>query len=354
MNRRIELSAVVVGLALAFQAPAFAKAPKTPAPAPQPKEVKTPSHYLAEGWNHYYYVPFLNQLGDIPTIPSASAEEQARCDRFYSKVRSTGQMKIVMGIGYYDFSEGEPFGFDYREDGSFAIKHHDFGMNATIDITYDIMYREILTRRCSGSLQLCGFTEVARGVYSKTVTDPRGQKIQATVEIKDSSVTPEHSQNIGVLAAQQQAKSDATTQWFFDSVKSADLVIYNGHSRKGGGPDFHPPKLLQNLHVNYSWYGKNTPGLKRLLTALSSAPTKPAALLMMSCNSANLFEKPIRKAAPQMSVAGTNAVIPGNIPNKGAIAGMDAFLKFQCQEGFNKQMRLDPDMNEQIKAPVIY
>ncbi|MES2856168.1 MAG: hypothetical protein V4692_09905, partial [Bdellovibrionota bacterium] len=120
------------------------------------------------------------------------------------------------------------------------------------------------------------------------------------------------------------------------------------HSRKGGGPDFHPPKLLQNLHVNYSWYAKHTPGLKRLVDALATT-AKPAALLMMSCNSANLFLKPVQKVAPMMSYSGTNAVIPGDIPNKAGMAGMDAFLKFQCEEGFRRQMQAEQVLVEQIK-----
>jgi hypothetical protein len=318
-------------------------------------DAKTPSDYLADGWNHYIYMPFIDQLAQIPAIPAASSDEQAKCDRFYSKVKKSGEMKIIMGIGYYDFSEGTPFSFDYRPDGSMSIEHYDFGMNATIDITYTTMYRQILTRRCTGNLELCGFTETAPMHYEKTVKSPQGQSIRAVVETRDSSVTPEHNQNIGPLKAQQTAKSDATTQWFFNGIRGgADLVVYNGHSRKGGGPDFSPPNLLPTFHVNYDWYGMHTPGLKRLLSALNDAPVKPAALLMMSCNSALLFQNTIRKAAPMMSFAGTNAVIPGDIPNKGAIAGMDSFLKFQCQEGFTKEMQSEATLQQQIHALTIY
>lgn len=314
-------------------------------------EGKTPSHHLADGWNHYIYEPFVESLASVPVIRPRSEAEQARCDAFYSRVRAKGSMKIVMGIGYYDFSEGEPFSFEYRD--GLALKRHDFGMNATIDNTYMILYRDLLTRKCRGKLQFCGFKETAPGIYAKTVKTPEGRKIKATIEVRDSSVTPEHSANIGPLKAEQSWKSDQTTRWFFDTVNTADLVVYNGHSRKGGGPDFEPPKLLKNLHVNYAWYDKNKPGLTRLLAALDRGQ-KPAAVLMMSCNSVKLFEKPIARSAPGMGFAGTNAVIPGDIPNKAAIAGMDAFLKFQCQEGFRHQMQLERDLIEQIKPLTIH
>ncbi|MES2962442.1 MAG: hypothetical protein V4760_01035 [Bdellovibrionota bacterium] len=309
---------------------------------------KSPSQHLAEAWNHHLYFPFLSQLSRVPRVEARSEQERASCDRFYSSVNTRGQMKIVMGIGYYDFSEGEPFSFDYRD--GLGLKRHDFGMNATMDVTYDILYRQLLTRGCSGELRLCGFKETSAGVYSKKVKTPEGRKIAATIEIKNSSMTPEHQLNVGSLKAQQDAKSAATTQWFFDSVSTADLVVYNGHSRKGGGPDFHAPKLRSDLHVDYDWYTRKTPGLNRLLTALQG-PKRPAAVLMMSCNSVKLFEDKMARTAPDVAFAGTNAIIPGDIPNKGAMAGMDAFLKFQCEEGFARQMQLQSDMREQLKTP---
>jgi hypothetical protein len=350
---------LVLALSALAASPAYAKhAPKTPEtpvvpvapPAPEvPKEVKTPANYLAESWNHYIYFPFLENLGTIPTIPTSSSEEQASCDRFYSKVKSKGEMKITLGIGYYDFSEGETFGFDYLPDGAMSIQHVDFGMNATIDNTYQIMYSQILKRRCTGNLQVCGFQEDSRGVFSKMVQAPDGQRLRVVVELRDSSVTSEHAQNVGPLKDQQTAKSDATTQWFFDSIRSSDMVIYNGHSRKGGGPDFSPPRLLSTLHVDYGWYGRHTPGLNRLLAALKASPEKPSALFLMSCNSALLFEQAIKKAAPQTAFAGTNAVIPGDLPTKGALAGMDSFMKFQCKEGFAREMQSEQALLEQIK-----
>jgi hypothetical protein len=106
--------------------------------------------------------------------------------------------------------------------------------------------------------------------------------------------------------------------------------------------------LFTNLHVDYAWYEANQPGLRRLLAALKESQ-KPEALMLMSCNSANLFAKPIAGVAPGTAFVGTNAIVPGEIPSKTAIAGMDSFLRFQCQRGFNNELRLDPDMAQQIR-----
>src|SRR5690348_4583702 len=78
---------------------------------------KTVSEYLAEAWDRYYYEPYIDKLDHLRREEPQTEQEQAACDQFYSHVNQTGQMKIVMGIGYYDFSEGEPFKFDYRPDG---------------------------------------------------------------------------------------------------------------------------------------------------------------------------------------------------------------------------------------------
>ncbi len=308
----------------------------------------TASQQLARGWNAHIYIPFLQNLAAYKNTPARSSDEQARCDRFYANVNKKQEMKITLGIGYYDASEGEPFSFQIRNAAG-QLEMADFGMNATIDIAYDDLYRELFTRRCEGSLQLCGFKEIASGVFEKKIKNPQGKKVRAVIEMRHASQTPSHAQNVGVLSAAQQAKSDATTSWFFGQVGRTDLLVYNGHSRKGGGPDFNPPKLLKNLHVNYAWYEKNVPGITRLTSALASASQKPAAVLMMSCNSNKLFSSKIDRAASGMPIVSTSAVPPsGSSPTKGALAGMDSFLRFQCEAGFHQELNSDSDTREFI------
>lgn len=335
-NKKISnLAASVLGLAVALGASFSGSTAQA--------DYGTPSNQLARSWNQYLYFPFMDQLALYKNTPARSAQEQQSCNNFYSRVKSKGEMKIALGIGYYDASEGEPLTFQiYNSAGQ--LETADFGMNATIDIAYDDLYRQLLVRKCSGSLQLCGFKESAQGVFEKKVKTPEGKKIKAIVEVRHASVTPQHASNVGPMSLQQTAKSDATTAWFFGQVAKADLVVYNGHSRRGGGPDFHPPRLLKNFHANYSWYEKNQPGITRLTTALREAPVKPAAILLMSCNSEKLFADRIRAAGNGIPLVSTNAVPPsGTSPTKGALAGMDAFLRFQCEAGYQQELSADGD-----------
>lgn len=307
---------------------------------------KTESEYIGEGWNRSLYFPFVDRLAKLPNL-SAREGQDASCDRFYSKIRQTKQIKVVLGLGYYDDSEGAPFSFKYRDDKGRDLEAK-WGMNATVDIAYMTMYASILTRKCSGKLQVCGFKQQSPNVFTKKVKSPDGDKIEVTLEMRNGSLTPKTPDNVGPLRDQQVAKSAETTRWFFEGLKSADLAIYNGHSRKGGGPDFSPPRLLSNLHVNYDgYYIPKAPGLNRLLEALSG-PEKPTTLMLMSCNSTKLFSKKIAQVAPNTSFTGTDEVIPGDITTKGALAGIDAVLRFQCEQGFNAEIHATPEIEQHL------
>ncbi len=307
---------------------------------------KTQSEYVGEGWNRGYYFPFVDTLSRLPNLGAQTSDDQARCDRFYSRINQKRQIKIILGLGYYDDSEGQPFQVPYRDD--FGMSHMaDFGMNATVDNAYMTMYASILTRRCHGRLQVCGFDQQSPNLFTKSVRSPNGDRINVQLEMRNGSLTEQNSENTGPLREQQTEKTAETTNWFFGSMASADLAIYNGHSRKGGGPDFAPPRLFKNFHVNYPFYAATTPGLTRLLNSLR-ADEAPSALMMMSCNSTKLFQNKIAAVAPRTAFTGTNEIIPGDIPTKGALAGIDSMLRFQCESGFNTELSATPEIQEHL------
>lgn len=313
---------------------------------------KTPSDYLASAWNRAFYQPYVSELARISHNSSDASANN--CENFYSHVRRTGGMKILLGVGYYDFSEGTPFEFDYVPDGSIGTVHYNFGDNSTLDQTFIKVYTALLTAPCRGELQFCGFDQESPGVFSKMIRTPEGARVKAVLEMRSPSVSTSHAENVGPLKSEQDEKSADVTSWFFGGIPNADFVVYNGHARKGGGPDFNPPLLLSNKHPNYAWYGKHTPGLNRLITALKSSEEKPAAVMLMACNSTKLFEKQVDSVAPHTAFSGMD-VVPqtGLIPVKGTIAGIDSYLKFQCQAGLNQEFSVDQDMREQLKPLTI-
>lgn len=73
---------------------------------------------------------------------------------------------------------------------------------------------------------------------------------------------------------------------FFGSLRKADIVIYQGHSRNGGGPDFNPPQLNSTEHPDYvGYYRKVFSGRNRMLEELRSGGNRDAILAMFSCDS---------------------------------------------------------------------
>ena len=168
------------------------------------RPVRTQTDYLGDSWNSGIYFPFLEKLARSPQLQQASSgADQQRCDQFYSDINQKRSIKIILGLGYYDDSEGQPFSFNYRDDSTGQLATSNFGMNATIDIAYVHMYTNMFTRKCHGDLRLCGFKEVSPGDFRKTVKNPQGQKVEAVIEMRNSSVTTSTALNMGEQAAER-------------------------------------------------------------------------------------------------------------------------------------------------------
>jgi hypothetical protein len=314
---------------------------------------KTLSDYMAEGWIYYTYGPYTKALAQIKNVNADSSDDQSKCDQFYSKIHSTREMKILIGLGYYDSSEGETTPLDYYPEGSRVIAHGVFGVNATQDLAIYQTYRTLLTARCEGKLQFCGFKELTPGELTKKVKMPDGTKVKVVLEIQHPSISTVHSENVGPLKDQQLQKTAEMNEWFFGGLKDADLAIYHGHARNGGGPDFSPPVLLKSLHVNYPFYQKTKPGLTRLIEGLKAAQ-HPAAMVIMACNSGPLFGKAIDAVAPEMGLISTNFVPKtGDGIFKASIASVDSFLRFQCKDGFDREVYSDAGQSAFIKTDLM-
>ncbi|HRO67672.1 MAG TPA: hypothetical protein PL182_08925, partial [Pseudobdellovibrionaceae bacterium] len=124
----------------------------------------------------------------------------------------------------------------------------------------------------------------------------------------------------------QKIRSERAEAVFLNSLKDSDLVVYVGHSRDGGGPDFKVPRL-NGSRVDYPYYRANRPGLKKLLSALKSGHRRARGLAILSCDSTKFFRGPIQKAAPGL----TTMTIAGQVYSEDLLAeglvAMDFFLR---------------------------
>lgn len=103
----------------------------------------------------------------------------------------------------------------------------------------------------------------------------------------------------------QRLVSENVQKAFLSALGTYDWVLYDGHSRDGGGPDFAPP-LLVGTHVDYPAYerlrARKASTLDAVLSALRTPAEKKGGLRYLgiySCASTQHFKGAIRAAAPQ-------------------------------------------------------
>jgi hypothetical protein len=123
-----------------------------------------------------------------------------------------------------------------------------------------------------------------------------------------------------------------------NGLQQADAVFYNGHSRDGGGPDFAPPRLTENGHVDYTWYEKNQPGIRPVMKRLDN-DAKVKLLGLFSCSSTKHFDDKLRAAKPGLALISSPKLLYYADANKNMFAALSALLRQECEADFHKALR---------------
>ncbi|MBI3548844.1 MAG: hypothetical protein HY078_07390 [Elusimicrobia bacterium] len=163
--------------------------------------------------------------------------------------------------------------------------------NRTEDAVERHALRGLLQRRCDGRHSVCGFRMTqSNGVFDtfeRTVRRRNGSTQRFVTRLFHSSQTDDNAANS--TSREQRERSERIRQEFRDALAgNAHMVIYSGHSRLGGGPDFQPPRLHKN-HVDYPWYVRNRPGFNLMTNALRERVTPLFFLGLFSCDSLQHF-----------------------------------------------------------------
>jgi hypothetical protein len=242
-------------------------------------------------------------------------------------------MEVNLSFGYMDVSEGQ----DYVYDGV------AYPNSTSIDIFGRRSFYRLLTADCRGSLGACGFSTMHgdRDTLTKTITGPSGEAIEVIVRMKNGSVSPIYEDNETSLAAEQAEQTQIAEENFFGSVKSADALIYMGHSRNGGGPDFNPPVLMANGHPNYTgYYMPRQPGFNRLLSELRAPGENPMLIAILSCLSESHFGRRLGQVAPETGFVYTGAPVLAEYSQivSAGFATLDGLVRMQCGSGFSREL----------------
>lgn len=270
-----------------------------------------------------YKVEIDHRLADLVNInaPTAKSDGAPACIKRYENLYKDGVLNVAVGFGYWDNSPHE-----YVFDGFIAN-----GL------------RMALAAPCSPGVNVCGFKKDG-DVFQKTVNGPDGKPNKFTISLIQGSLTTSNLANTTKFKVQQDAKCNAATDTFFRQIsRGSEAVMYIGHARDGGGPDFCPPVRDSHKHTDYPWYQKNQPGFKRLLTSMESsrASGRPNQLVgLYSCYSQkHFYNGMVKKNADtgyvlsQVEITSVNAITS-------LVTTLDAMISMKCGKGFVEGLKL--------------
>lgn len=225
--------------------------------------------------------------------------QAGKCAPVFKNAIRNGVLDIRYALGYFDDSQGIEINYN-------GI---NYGISPSLDIVVFNVLRGFLKAPCnpnSGQV-LCGFSEqgeASKGlvVLSKNI-NLLGQRVTARITLTQASASESFVQNKSNLKDRQQFLTQQSEQNYFGGIGSADIVFYNGHSRNGGGPDFNPPVLTRDLHVDYKgYYEVRRIGIKRVLDLIKKGGNKDQILGFFSCYSQKHFYRDLLAANPKQKL----------------------------------------------------
>lgn len=278
-----------------------------------------PAESLAMTWHDHIKV-----AQDKIFAAPASTVTPACVDR-YDKIFSDDTLNITLAFGYADSKPNTKVFDAYMQD-------------AIIDT---------ITAPCKNGLQACGFMDGPRGTNSfyKWVNGPKGKRHFVVLRMLSGALSLNDQYNMKEAKKLQDEKCAQTVMDYNSSISSGDeVVFYLGHSRDGGGPDFCPGKTTPDNHVNYPFYRSQKPGLRPLLSSLTTSADlrKPVELLgLFSCSSKPHFYGPLTKASPETGYILTNRTMLFTEVFQDFYIALDAVLGRKCDAYYKGT--LNPD-----------
>jgi hypothetical protein len=276
------------------------------------------------GYDYWAPVTIKTYLDQVDQNSPARGPDQ--CAPMYKPMTQKGVLDVRYALGYFDDSTG----VERVENGK------NYGLSPSLDIAVFHALRQRLTAACEGNLQLCGFSESGDANSGKVILQKnvriQGDKVLVRITLTQASASESFTRNKGDLAGRQSFLTQQSEANFFDGLKTADVVIYNGHSRNGGGPDFNPPILRSSdLHVNYNGYYKvKRPGIKRTFANLKENPNPAFILGLFSCYSRRHFYNDFMKVDPKLRLILSADTIDYFDSLRGSVGYLEGLLRGSC------------------------
>lgn len=162
-----------------------------------------------------------------------------------------------------------------------------------------------------GAYAACGFARERNpqnpnvDTLGKWMSYPNAGRYYFRIQLAHSAATRDDSINKMQGRAAQDRQTAIAQGLFVDGLQMADMVLYNGHARSGGGPDFRPSRLLRdNINVDFPSYRAERHGVGLLREGLQGRRVTPQlpVLALFACVSTSLFGPTIQQLSPGTTI----------------------------------------------------
>jgi hypothetical protein len=220
-------------------------------------------------------------IAQAPRVPASAETRAPMCVPMEKALYARDTLKVRMVFGYKD-----------ARPARFVGDRHE-----------RLAFIEHVTSPCAGDSTTCGFARSHDNadLFMKKLKI-KGRDRRVLLWVVNSSVGTDDQENREDPF--QKWKSKYAEEAFTTGLRDADVVLYDGHSRFGGGPDFTTPQLSDDGTVDPSNYQSARPGLTKMISALKSSVraksgpfSKLKILGLFSCSSSQHFNEEIHEVS---------------------------------------------------------
>lgn len=245
---------------------------------------------------------------------SAFSQSDETCHQSYEKMYGDGELTMSLFLGYADND-------DYVNDHINKAR-----------------YVEQITENCDETtvIELCGFKRDPddADIFRKTITRANGRQEKIRLRISSSAVGSSNKENMSTNKAAQDRQSAQTEAKFIKALQTDDVVIYEGHARRGTGPGFKPmgtTDWVKAVAMKQS--------LQNMTNALKTAKKTPGIIGMITCEGESHYGKALQEAAPNSGLLLTRQTSSFSDADSIVQSSLEFILQKQCAQSFRAVLK---------------
>lgn len=131
----------------------------------------------------------------------------------------------------------------------------------------------------------------------------------------------------------QKKQSEAVQKEFLRALKESQVVLYDGHARRGAGPGFFPTDPIREYLSKI-----RRQSFHQVLDAVSDSRSQLKFLGLLACETEKYYEDEILSAAPHLGLIVTKANINADRSEQSLLGALNSLLARKCQPEFARSL----------------